>query len=203
MNEWRSSRIVRPSGILASLDVRTLQPAVFGRLPNQIFDYALPTHGTYSLRTASQRFSVAPRPVEEATCSGHLYPILLAAMQWFPHSHSMSRSLSLPSSSKMNMLTTLLLVVRFDLCRGFYELLTISLHFASATQWHSCLHRRNQLTTVTRAFPHADPGPHSNQHIRVAHSRRQSVPTSLPGNWTSQGCFTYATIDFNWNWHLI
>ncbi|KAJ7119891.1 glyoxal oxidase N-terminus-domain-containing protein [Mycena crocata] len=27
-------------------------------------------------------------------------------------------------------------------------------------------------------------------HIRLDHTRRQSVPTTLPGNWTSKGCYT-------------
>ncbi|KAL5480284.1 hypothetical protein ACEPAI_1554 [Sanghuangporus weigelae] len=35
-----------------------------------------------------------------------------------------------------------------------------------------------------------DIGPLFNPHIRVAHAKRQSIPTSLPGSWTSQGCFT-------------
>ncbi|KAJ6479618.1 copper radical oxidase [Mycena sanguinolenta] len=30
----------------------------------------------------------------------------------------------------------------------------------------------------------------SSHHILSSHHRRQSVPTSLPGNWTSKGCYT-------------
>ncbi|KAJ7720041.1 hypothetical protein B0H16DRAFT_1793954 [Mycena metata] len=30
----------------------------------------------------------------------------------------------------------------------------------------------------------------SNDHLLSAHHRRQSVPTTLPGNWTSKGCYT-------------
>ncbi|KAH8113137.1 copper radical oxidase [Phellopilus nigrolimitatus] len=40
------------------------------------------------------------------------------------------------------------------------------------------------------ASPHAELGGFSNHHIRASHLKRQSVPTVLPGNWTSQGCVT-------------
>ena len=56
-----------------------------------------------------------------------------------------------------------------------------------------------QIAPTVLASAHADPHPiaipnaFANHHLHAAHKRQTtpSVPTVLPGNWTSKGCFTY------------